>query len=424
VIADRASPHEPPALYLFSTTTGKRRRLTTPVRESNGHTAPAFSPDGRKLAFTEMFGPYEHEVFVIDVDGMVQPQGEPRQITSDHRWNRRPAWTESGAELVFARNGLWRVAVGPDSPQPKRLNFASSAAAFPSIHPAGNLLVYSQQGQEVNIWSAQLDAPQEGSPPLHLLAGSSRNDTQPRFSPGGERIAFVSDRSGALEIWICDSNGENAAQLTKLGRLGAPRWSPDGQHIAFDHHPAGHSDIYVIDVSGRGLRRITESDSNDIIPSWSRDGKWIYFGSNRSGRFQVWRIPAAGGEAEAVTRNSGVSGIESSDGTQLFFAAGRGDTQLWMKDLASGQERPLLESVNYHGITVAGEHVYFVEGGGNKTEGGRIRRLRWSQGAVETLFTSAKPLNIGITISPDESRLLYSQVDHAAADLMLVRNFR
>ncbi len=424
VIVDRTSRDDPPALFLFSTVTGERRRLTIPPANSNGHSAPSFSPGGGSLVYTEMLGPFEHEIFVLDLDKQLNPAGSPKQVTFDHNWNRRPVWTPSGEEIVFSRSGLWRIRARGGPAQARRLAFAGSNAQYPSLHPGRDILVFSESESDQNIWSARLDTPGSGSPALHMLIGSSRTDAQPRISPDGRKIAFISTRSGATEIWVCDRSGENASRLTNLGRLGAPHWSPDGSQIAFDHYPAGYSDIYVIDETGRGLRRLTNDRSNNIMPSWSRNGAWIYFGSNRSGRFQVWRVPSEGGEPEVVTRNNGVCGLESEDGRQLFFAAGRGDTQLWVKDFDSGEERPLLEAVNYHGFTVAGDHVYFIEGGGNKTEGGTIRRLNWRNNTVETLLTLEKPLSIGVTVSPDESQLLFSQIDRATADLMLVRNFR
>ena len=76
---------------------------------------------------------------------------------------------------------------------------------------------------------------------------STRYDESPQFSPDGKRIAFSSDRSGSGEIWVCDSDGLNAVQLTSLGGplVTMPRWSPDGEHIAFDSSAEGQFDIYT-----------------------------------------------------------------------------------------------------------------------------------------------------------------------------------
>src|SRR6266480_5707461 len=85
-------------------------------------------------------------------------------------------------------------------------------------------------------------------PPLPSF--SERDEAQ--FSPDGRRIAFVSLRSGNPEIWVCNSDGSNAVQLTSFGGpfVTTPRWSPDGERIAFDSNAAGEFDIHVVGANG------------------------------------------------------------------------------------------------------------------------------------------------------------------------------
>jgi Tol biopolymer transport system component len=107
-------------------------------------------------------------------------------------------------------------------------------------------------------------------------------DVDARFSPDGSKIAFVSNRSGSIEICVAQSTGEHLVRLTSLnGPLtGSPRWSPDGRQIAFDSRAAGNTDVYVISAEGGNPRRLTTEAFNEALPSWSRDGAWIYFCSD------------------------------------------------------------------------------------------------------------------------------------------------
>src|SRR5438046_1574373 len=80
-----------------------------------------------------------------------------------------------------------------------------------------------------------------------VAISSARVDSTPQFSPDGRRVAFTSNRSGALEIWVSDVDGSNAVQLTWMGAVaGFPRWSPDGTAIAFHCNPEGQAETYVV----------------------------------------------------------------------------------------------------------------------------------------------------------------------------------
>src|SRR2546429_5895686 len=118
-------------------------------------------------------------------------------------------------------------------------------------------------------------------PSLTQLISSSQGDCSPEFSPDGKKVAFVSERSGISQIWICDSDGRNPLQLTSFGGphgAGSPSWSPDGRLIAFDCGATGLQDIFMISAEGGSPRRLTDGNANNVVPTWSRDGQWIYYG--------------------------------------------------------------------------------------------------------------------------------------------------
>ena len=120
-------------------------------------------------------------------------------------------------------------------------------------------------------------------------ASSSRIDSNPRFSPDGRRVAFVSNRSGAYQIWIANRDGGGAFQLTSVTTpyVGSPSWSPDGSTILFDGTKNGHFEVYAISAAGGTPRRLIGSSGQDAVASFSRDGRWIYFTSNRTGEYQI-----------------------------------------------------------------------------------------------------------------------------------------
>jgi Tol biopolymer transport system component len=104
------------------------------------------------------------------------------------------------------------------------------------------------------------------------------------MSPDGKRIAFRSNRSGATEIWLCDSDGSNPQQLTSDSfDAGEIDWSPGGQSIAFSGSPKGRAGVYVIATNGGVPHRLTDGRR----PHLSWDGRSIYVASNRGGSSQI-----------------------------------------------------------------------------------------------------------------------------------------
>jgi Tol biopolymer transport system component len=283
----------------------------------------------------------------------------------------------------------------------------------------GRRLAYVRYWRDLNIWRVQIP----GGIPAPFIS-STHSEENPKFSPDGRRIAFRSDRSGNNEIWVCDSDGSNAVQLTAFaGPVTADlNWSPDGRRLAFKSSAHGHGDIYVIDAEGGTPRRLTTEPSDDLMPSWSRDGQWIYFASNRSGTDQIWKMPAAGGAAVQVTRQGGFYSQESPDGRFLYYGKGRDPTtSLWRMPVAGGEETRVLESVTWWmNFQVVDQGIYFIPAGKPPT----IQFLRFTTGRIEPVTTIAKAPAAGLTVSLDGRTILFTVWEQGGQDLMLVENFR
>src|SRR5262249_30872935 len=158
---------------------------------------------------------------------------------------------------------------------------------------------------------------------------------------------FVSDRSGTFEVWVCNSDGSHAAQVTSMGgsATGTPRWSPDGEHITFDSNRDGNWDIFVVAASGGKPRRLTDQPTSEAIPSWSRDGNWIYF-CRQTGAPQIWKAPAQGGVDVQVTHKGGFVAFESPDGRFVYYTKSEEGTEgLWRMPTEGGEETQVLDRV-------------------------------------------------------------------------------
>jgi len=237
----------------------------------------------------------------------------------------------------------------------------------------------------------------------------------------------MSRRSGADEIWICDSDGSKAAQLTSFGgaAIYGPSWSPDSQNIAFTAVQKGmKEDIYAISANGGAPRRLTTHPAEDKWPYWSHDRKWIYFSSTRSGREEIWKMPSAGGEAMQITRNSGDTPNESADGKFLYYMKGWPEAvSIWRASVDGDQEVKVLDSVHSEGQWHVWKGGIYYFRTPDKMGHSDICFYEFATGQIRKVLTIERPVNNHIAVSPDARTILYSQFDESGSVLMLVENF-
>jgi Tol biopolymer transport system component/C-terminal processing protease CtpA/Prc len=183
---------------------------------------------------------------------------------------------------------------------------------------------------------------------------------EPALSPDGREIAFASGG----DIWTAPAQGGQARLLvTDPATESRPLYSPDGSRLAFVSTRSGAADIYVLTFATGELRRITWSDVNQSLDGWSRDGKWLYFTSGQNdvrGQGDIFRVSAEGGTPLEVSRERYLNEFESApspDGASIALVA-RGissaqwwrnghshidETELWLKPVAeAGGYRRLL----------------------------------------------------------------------------------
>ncbi len=201
-----------------------------------------------------------------------------------------------------------------------------------------------------------------------LLSGGASFEQQPRLSPDGSTIAFVSDRSGIDNIWLMDSDGSNRRQLTELDETlpTAPYWTPDGEYIVVKRHvrntrSLGGGEIWMYHIRGGSGVKLVEklsftSEMNE--PALSPDGRWVYydftgpFDYNKDvhdGIFQINRFDRWTGDTEPVTRGPGgaIRPTPAPDGRSLaFIRRVRLKSVLFIRDLATGVERPVFDGLD------------------------------------------------------------------------------
>jgi TolB protein len=230
------------------------------------------------------------EIHVMDYDG-----AEIRQITKNKSLNVSPAWSPDGRRLAFVsyRQGNPKLFIynGEDGSLKDSTPPGSELCVAPDWSPDGRLIAFSSSsGGDSDIFI--LDVATGRSRQISFSRGS---DTSPEWSPSGREIAFTSDRSGTPQIYIMDAEGANVRLMTTSGEFNdSAAWSPDGGRIVYASMFDGRFDIVVNDLAAGAMRRLTQNAANNENPRWSSDGRHIVFSSNRKGTYKILTMDADG----------------------------------------------------------------------------------------------------------------------------------
>jgi Tol biopolymer transport system component len=368
--------------HLFLRQVGEGNPRDLSAASPGDDTQPAFSPEGRRIAFrSERDG---GGIFVMGSAG-----GAVRRLT---RFGYNPAWSPDGREIALATEGvedpgfrqtnsdLWRVEVatgerrlvvgGADAVQPswsphgRRIAFwglppgsadrvlwtvparggggtpARPARVTNDSHlnwnpvwsPDGSYLYFgSDRGGSMNLWRLPVDEE----------TGKARGDAEPITTPSqwsgfwslssdGRRMAYSTDdtRANLEQLPFDPRRGEAAGPAVELTRgaqaVASAELSPDGRSIVFDNS-VPQEDLFVMNAASGKIRQLTNDRFKDRRPTWSPDGKRLLFYSNRSGRYEAWTIGSGGGGLRQETNTSGGSltrPIWSPDGRRLACSIG------------------------------------------------------------------------------------------------------
>jgi Tol biopolymer transport system component len=282
------------ALYVMNAD-GRGLRIVARVRQL---ATPVWSPDGRRIAFLGARDGHS-AVYVVNADGS-------GQWTLARRGNA-PAWSPDGRRIAFVSSAKLYVANADGSghqtltplmgagdvtslawsPDGRRLLFLveHSFMHSPRCTFCNRLYVLNADGSGRRDLTRNLGRSQVGAGPA----------SDPVWSPDGRKIAFVrSNTQRGVYVVNADGSGMRNLTPTPMEAYAAPAWSPDGRKIAFASSRDGNTEIQVVNADGSGQRRLTDDLAYDGDPAWSLDGRKITFVSNRDGRYGIYLMNADG----------------------------------------------------------------------------------------------------------------------------------
>ena len=216
-----------------------------------------YSPDGTQIAFRRGASPYS-DLYVVGAHG-----GAVRQLTHLASRMRGFDWARDGTALVFSSGHAGAQALYTVSIDDARLEaLGVQPAEFPSAARASDTVVYEIPRVRTQLATVELDS---GDATQHDLVPSTGSDGAPAFSPVDDRLAFVSDRSGAQQLWLSDPANGEAYPLTESDEptLRYPVWRPDGARLLITARGASMGRLIEIDLATR-TRRVLTVDGEDV----------------------------------------------------------------------------------------------------------------------------------------------------------------
>lgn len=225
------------------------------IADSDGHNAqpvlvsrqplmsPAWSPDGRRLAYVS----FEGRRSQVIVQNLIT--GERERVSARPGINGAPAWSPDGERLALALS----------------------------------------EGSHVDIHVLDMDTRE-----LTRVTRGGAINTEPAWSPDGQQLAFTSDRGGRPQVYVHDFSENRVRRLTFEGSYNArPRFSPDGEILAMVHGRQGRFMIGALDLDGGGLRVLSDGPL-DESPDFSPNGAMIIHASQRGGRGELATVSVDG----------------------------------------------------------------------------------------------------------------------------------
>jgi Tol biopolymer transport system component len=371
---------------------GGRQPIPVAADSSRHERWPAFSPDGKTIAFNETDG--DGGIFIIGATGESE-----RRLTD---FGANPAWSPDGRTIVFAaeevdmpyiRNGissLWIVDVSGGAPR----QLTKEDAVQPIFSPSGRRIAFWQAvaGQRDLVTMAA-----DGTDRVKVTDDAPL-DFAPAWSPDGRYLYFASDRGGSMGLWrvgIDESTGRAAGALESVSagveawmdmpsfsadgstllfrsrlesvnptaipfdpvaeRAGTPKMlvsrtgvlnptsvSRDGLWLALCNQGEAKEDLFVMRTDGTGLRRLTDDAARDRQPRWAPDDKTLLFYSNREGHYGAWSIRSDGSGLTRLTAPTGFdlfyASLSPADGTMLI-TGDQGESFLATPPFPVGKDR-------------------------------------------------------------------------------------
>ncbi len=279
-----------------------------------------------------------------------------------HRPRRNPAWLLLAILPVLILSGFVTYALRPDTAR------QAISYIFPGFYPTRTATLPAPTNTllPVLVVSTNTPTPRLSPSPTLTLTPFPTATLPPSPTPtitltplptplgGSAQIAFASTRSGAVEIWLMNADGTGLVQVTNVPEGACqPRWSPDGTKIAFispcERNLVSYpgASMFIINADGTGMTPLPSVPGGDYDPTWSPDGSQIAFTSLRNGGVTgIFVLSLIDNSIRSLVEDESRAVMQpawSPNGAEIAYV--NSDNRIWVMDVNGGSR---------HGLTVGG----------------------------------------------------------------------
>ncbi len=357
-------------LYVIPSLGGAERKINEHLFAFSARLA--WTPDGKGLVMQGNNSPNEARSLYF----VVRETGEMRKLTNPPEGiygDRFPALSPDGKMIAFCRatgishGDLYLISI--NGGEPKRLTFDQALTTWPTWTPDGReiLSLSNRRGSIGTLENRLWRMPANGGEP-HPIDVGGRNLTAIAISKQGNRLAWAENLRD-MNIWQIELDGAQKPTPRQLvlstQQENSPQYSPDGSKIVFASDRSGSPEIWVCDNEGGNLLQLTENTGSGS-PRWSPDGRQIVYDSLIDGNAEICVINAEGGKPRRLTSDPAEDIVPSwsRDGQWIYFCSNRtGSQQIWKMPARGGQAVQVTKHGGFDNVeSTDGRYLYYLKG--------------------------------------------------------------
>ncbi len=354
------APNSPTTIWVVSAEGGAPRQVTLPASAPGKHFWPAWSPDGRWIAFVTFSSAHSPQIWAASVnDGRVVP------VASGARMYLHPVYAPDQRSIYYASFtegddfGIWRLSIDPGGQQPagRPVDVQRTGLDLPrdfALSPDGKHLAYTLSTMTSDLWSLAVEPSslEAKSTPVRLTKDTRFRKMHPVFSPDGSRIAFYSQLKGASgDIWVMNANGSDPAPVTRrsAGEY-MPSWLPDGKSLVYASHRGGAYNVWLTSLDNGAARPFSNLPDLMGAVHLSPDGRELVFHASKGSVNNIWKRSVETGKLTQLTFDRESMGFPcwSPDAKWIAFEVRRGDSTYLAVMRKDGGEYALLAAERGH----------------------------------------------------------------------------